>query len=250
MSYKHPPLDVLHMADVVEDTTAVANLMGRFTFLNCYKLHERQFKDWSSNEPTLTLNNGKYVGYEAVKGFMVDYNNEQTKWANEVMRQLHPEELGGKSDEEIWAVGSNTVLNFTTPLIEVAFDGQTAKGMWYVYGATTEVYSKGPKAAWNFGRCAVDFIKEDGQWKIWHYNVYPDFTAPLPDYTFDDSRYEGRTFDGDGQPNEEHKNVVPEEGQPSGGRPMPYCAKSIPVFKPPLPGPYETWTPAEDLPIM
>ena len=78
--YKHPPLDLLHMADVVEDTTAIANIMGSFTFLNCYKLHERQFKDWSKNEPTLTLNGGKYVGYEAVKGFMVDYNKEQTKW--------------------------------------------------------------------------------------------------------------------------------------------------------------------------
>ena len=179
MSYKHPPLDVLRMADVVEDTTAIANLMGAYTFLTCYKQHERQFQSWSKNEPTITLNHGKYVGYEAVKGFFVDYNKEQTKWANEVMRKLYPEELGGKSDEELWAVGSNTVLNFTTPLIEVAFDGKTAKGMWYVYGATTEVYSKGPKAAWNFGRCAVDFIKEDGQWKIWHMIMFTDIACPV-----------------------------------------------------------------------
>ena len=76
-------------------------------------------------------------------------------------------------------MGSNTVLNFTTPLIEVAFDGQTAKGIWYVYGATTEVYSKGPKAAWNFGRCAVDFVKEDGQWKIWHMMMFTDIACPV-----------------------------------------------------------------------
>ena len=190
MAYKHPPMDILHMADVVEDTTAIANIMGSMTFLNCYKLHERQFKDWSKNEPTLTLNGGKYVGYEAVKGFMVDYNNEQTKWANQVMRELYPEELGGLSDEELWAVGSNTVLNMTTPLIEVAFDGQTAKGMWYVYGATTEVYSKGPKAAWNFGRCAVDFIKEDGQWKIWHMIMFTDIECPLGGNWGRDKMYE------------------------------------------------------------
>ena len=172
--YKHPPLDVLHMADVVEDTTKIANIMGAYTFLTCYRQFDRQFESWSKNEPTLTLNNGKYVGYEAVKGFFVDYNNEQTKWANEVMRGLYPEELGGKSDEEIWAVGSNTVLTMTSPIIEVAFDGQTAKGLWYVFGETTEVYSKGPKAAWNFGKCAVDFIKEDGQWKIWRVVEAPD----------------------------------------------------------------------------
>ncbi len=179
MSYKHPPLDVMHMADVVEDTTAIANIMGAYTFLTCYKQHQRQFESWSKNEPTITLNTGKYVGYEAVKGFFVDYNQEQTKWANEVMRKLYPEDLGGKSDEEIWAVGSNTVLTFTTPIIEVAFDGQTAKGLWYVYGTTTEVYSKGPKAAWNFGKCAVDFIKEDGVWKIWHMTMFTDIECPL-----------------------------------------------------------------------
>jgi hypothetical protein len=172
-------MDVLHMADVVEDTTAIANIMGAYTFLTCYKQHTRQFENWSKNEPTITLNEGKYVGYEAVKGFFVDYNNEQTRWANETMRKLYPEELGGKSDEEIWAVGSNTVLNFTTPLIEVAFDGKTAKGMWYVYGSTTEVYSIGPKAAWNFGRCAVDFIKEDGVWKIWHMTMFTDIQCPV-----------------------------------------------------------------------
>ena len=122
--YKHPPLDLLHMADVVEDTTAIANIMGAFTFLNCYKQHKRQFENWSHNEPTLTLNGGKYVGYEAVKEFFVDYNEAQTRWANETMRKLFPEELGGKSDEEIWAVGSNTVLTMTTPIIEVAFDGR------------------------------------------------------------------------------------------------------------------------------
>ena len=125
------------------------------------------------------MNNGKYVGYEAVKEFFVDYNEAQTRWANETMRKLFPEELGGKSDEEIWAVGSNTVLTMTTPIIEVAFDGQTAKGMWYVFGETTEVYSKGPKAAWNFGKCAVDFIKEDGAWKIWHMIMFTDIACPL-----------------------------------------------------------------------
>ena len=228
MAYKHPPMDILHMADVVEDTTAIANIMGSFTFLNCYKLHERQFQDWSKNEPTLTLNGGKYVGYEAVKGFMVDYNNEQTKWANQVMRGLYPEELGGLSDEELWAVGSNTVLNMTTPLIEVAFDGQTAKGMWYVYGATTEVYSKGPKAAWNFGRCAVDFIKEDGVWKIWHMIMYTDIECPLGGNWGRDKMYEheGVAIPEPTVKNEFYKGMSPE---------------FISLVAPDLPEPYDTF---------
>lgn len=226
--YKHPPLDLLHMADVVEDTTAIANIMGAFTFLNCYKQHKRQFENWSHNEPTLTLNGGKYVGYEAVKEFFVDYNEAQTRWANETMRKLFPEELGGKSDEEIWAVGSNTVLTMTTPIIEVAFDGQTAKGMWYVFGETTEVYSKGPKAAWNFGKCAVDFIKEDGEWKIWHFFVGTDFSFSAG------TKYEERQM-----------GPAPERPKQYGVMRIPglYTSRYNWSQYPHWPVPYETWTP-------
>ena len=226
--YKHPTLDLLHMADVVEDTTAIANIMGAFTFLNCYKQHKRQFENWSHNEPTITLNDGKYVGYEAVKAFFVDYHEAQTRWANETMRKLFPEELGGKSDEEIWAVGSNTVLNFTTPLIEVAFDGQTAKGMWYVYGSTTEVYSTGPKAAWNFGRCAVDFVKEDGVWKIWHMTMFTDIQCPVGGNWGKDKMYP-------------HEGVEIPEPTVKEHYYTGYGEDFLSLVEPPLPEPYDTF---------
>ncbi len=226
--YKHPPLDLLHMADVVEDTTAIANIMGAFTFLNCYKQHKRQFENWSHNEPTITLNDGKYVGYEAVKAFFVDYHEAQTRWADETMRKLFPEELGGKSDEEIWAVGSNTVLNFTTPLIEVAFDGQTAKGMWYVYGSTTEVYSTGPKAAWNFGRCAVDFVKEDGVWKIWHMTMFTDIQCPVGGNWGKDKMYP-------------HEGVEIPEPTVKEHYYTGYGEDFLSLVEPPLPEPYDTF---------
>ena len=226
--YKHPPLDLLHMADVVEDTTAIANIMGAFTFLNCYKQHKRQFENWSHNEPTITLNDGKYVGYEAVKAFFVDYHEAQTRWANETMRKLFPEELGDKSDEEIWAVGSNTVLNFTTPLIKLAFDGQTAKGMWYVYGSTTEVYSTGPKAAWNFGRCAVDFVKEDGVWKIWHMTMFTDIQCPVGGNWGKDKMYP-------------HEGVEIPEPTVKEHYYTGYGEDFLSLVEPPLPEPYDTF---------
>ena len=180
MAYKHPPLSVLQKADAVEDARAIENVMGSYTFLNCYKRFTTIFEDyWTTNDPVLTLNDRRYTGAEAVKAYVLDYGNAQTEWANNVMRSLYPEELAGRTDEEIWGVGSNTVLTFTTPLVEVALDGQTAKGLWYVMGETTEVYSDGPKAAWNFGRCAVDFVKEAGRWKIWHMWMCTDFETPV-----------------------------------------------------------------------
>ena len=48
-----------------------------------------------------------------------------------------------------------------TPIIEVAKDGQTARGLWLFFG-----YYGG---SWGAGQFAMDFIKEDGEWKIWKY---------------------------------------------------------------------------------
>lgn len=33
MSYQHPEMDILHMADMVEDIHSVTNLMGKCTYL-------------------------------------------------------------------------------------------------------------------------------------------------------------------------------------------------------------------------
>ena len=229
MSYQHPKMDALHMADMVEDIHAVSNLMGNYTFLTRLRQFDRQFKTWSTNSPTLTLNQGKYIGYEAVKGFFLDYNNAQTRWAGQIMRSLYPDSLAGKSDEALWAAGPKTVLTFTTPVIEVAFDGKTAKGLWYVFGETTEVYSSGPKAAWYFGRCGVDFIKEDGCWKFWHMTLFTDIQAPVGQNWGSSAMYA-------------HEGITP----PVPTIPEPfyqgYCADYVSTINPPFPEPYDTFS--------
>lgn len=231
MAYQHPPLSPMKLADIVEDTYAVSNIMGRHTFLTCYKRQQDEFETYwckKAENPSITLNDRKYVGYDAVKAYFVDYNNEQTRWANEVMRKLYPEELGGKSDEEIWAVGSNTVLSMTTPLIEIAYDGMSAKGLWYIVGETTEVYAEGPKAGWYFGRCAVDFVKEDGQWKIWHMLLCTDFETPL-----------GGNWARD--PMHSHEGVPLPEPTETGVYYRSYTPDYVSAVYPPLPEPYDTF---------
>jgi hypothetical protein len=50
-----------------------------------------------------------------------------------------------------------------TPIVEVAGDCKTAKGLWLLFA-----YYGG---AWAAGQFAMDFIKEDGKWKVWKYNT-------------------------------------------------------------------------------
>jgi hypothetical protein len=70
--------------------------------------------------------------------------------------------------------GSEYVMHTQeTPVIEVAGDGKTAKGLWYSIGQSVRgtVDSSGKTSVgtgWMWEKYGVDFIKEDGKWKIWH----------------------------------------------------------------------------------
>ena len=94
--------------------------------------------------------------------------------------------------------GKLLIHNSTTPLIEVAGDGQTAKGVWTVTGvesglASPENAEKVPDgffepglvngqkvwAHWVFVRYHVDFKLQDGEWKIWHLRVVEITRAPF-----------------------------------------------------------------------
>lgn len=86
----------------------------------------------------------------------------------------------------------------TTPIIEVAGDGETAKGTWIVAGIESglsdpEVAKKAPAsffepglvdgkkvwAHWVQVRYYLDFLKQDGEWKIWHLRVSEISRAPF-----------------------------------------------------------------------
>lgn len=92
------------------------------------------------------------------------------------------------------------VLHYvTSPVIEVAQDGQTAKGMWMMTGlesgltspeatagAPDFMYEKNVtvdgKKVWMhtvFAKYGVDFIKQDGVWKIWHFRCIEVARAPF-----------------------------------------------------------------------
>lgn len=69
--------------------------------------------------------------------------------------------------------------DLTTPVIQVAKDGKTAKGLWFSPGHETLRDENGKLVAhWCWGKFAADFIKEDGEWKIWHYHWFDVFRTP------------------------------------------------------------------------
>ncbi len=74
--------------------------------------------------------------------------------------------------------GNFSFRTLTTPIIEIAGDGKTAKAFWYTIGWTSGMHDGKGEAGWSFERYGIDFVKEDGDWKIWHFHVYNDFDTP------------------------------------------------------------------------
>jgi hypothetical protein len=121
-------------------------------------------------------NFGEWVGLKSIKNYYkTESQDEQQKKLAEI-RKWHPDI---PDDIKYAQAGYMGIHMLTTPIIEVAGDRQTAKGMWYTPGYMTFFDSKTGKwdTLWMFEKYAIDFIREDGKWKIWHFGVFMDFSC-------------------------------------------------------------------------
>ena len=187
-----------------EDQRTIKNLMGKYANIVLLNREQEVFSCfWSENEPTLAFNDGVYRGAAAVKAYY-DACRERNALVASLLQKRFPERLGGMSEEELYGIGPFKVMPMYCPIIEVAGDGKTAKGLWYCQGAKNDVETCGPRAHWTLGWFAVDFVKEADGWKIWHMQyvndvdctcgqswgkeptVYPDLPefAPLAEFAY------------------------------------------------------------------
>lgn len=67
--------------------------------------------------------------------------------------------------------GAFTMHLAVGPIIEIAKDGKTAKSIWFSPGCAGE-------PMWVWGVYMIDYVKEDGEWKLWHVNFNPLFRTP------------------------------------------------------------------------
>jgi hypothetical protein len=85
--------------------------------------------------------------------------------------------------------GKLILHSITTPVIEVAADCKTAKGIFILLGFECGATEKGiiPKTFvqdkpsedgrdiwehWAFAKYGIDYIVEEGEWRIWHFHAY------------------------------------------------------------------------------
>jgi len=195
-----------HEIERTQAVTEIQNLMGRY---ECYQVHGHSLKVlelFAQKVPDvcLTTPGGTYVGMEHIK----------TVWTKILVEE---------------PVGTMVEHHLTTPMVEVAKDGKTAKGVWYTPGHET-LPALDPHAYWAWGKYAVDFIKEDGKWKIWHMTGYVTFRT-----RFDRSWVETAEPD----PLMPRDTMYPPDRRDAVD--TYYNPKAIRLMIPAPPDPYETW---------
>lgn len=123
------------------------------------------------------------------------------------------------------------------PMIEVAADHRTARGIWIAPGHETSSFTKQGEleAFWCWMKYDCDFILEKGRWRIWHMRtpgmIMTPFDTPWTKATFKTGE--------DGPP-------MPEEyypDEPPVGQNWEYSPDMIyPLNDPEPPVPYRTWS--------
>jgi hypothetical protein len=188
----------------------IQNLMGRYTVNHAPATIHRAIHFFALELPDVSAeigDRGVYVGEAGIR---------------ELFEDRFPMEPAG-----------NLLIHYlATPMIEVAADGETARGVWRSPGVEAVRPADGgkPVPLWSFGAYAVDFVYLDGRWKIRHLHWFRTIKSSHADGWVDDL---SMAFSG---PLVESPNVEP------GTYHNPYTPESVQEPIPPCPPPYETYS--------
>jgi SnoaL-like domain len=165
----------------VDDYQEIQNVMGLHEYYHAAGRHDEEMDAiWAQKTPGIAMEeaflNGRYVGLAAVRGYYVDFFNVFFETMQREVLEIFPQ-LKGET-EVSRPFGVQILHTLTTPVIEVADDGRTAKGIWLSPGYIAAPQGGRLQAFWHWDRYAIDFAKEDGKWKIWHFWVGKDFSTP------------------------------------------------------------------------
>ncbi|KAL3447699.1 hypothetical protein BJX65DRAFT_307760 [Aspergillus insuetus] len=195
----------------VKDERNIHQLMGRHTVNHLAKNMPKTLSFFALDEPDVSVevgDRGLYRGRAALE-------------------TLFQDQFGSA------ALKGNLLFPFlTTGMVEVAGDGKTAKGTWRSPSVQAVIPKEGqgePEPIWLFGSYAVDFIKKNNEWKIWHFHWFRTIKCNHEKGWIKDQSWQnaGPLADSpDLEPTTYHN---------------PYTPESVQDSVPPCPRPYETY---------
>lgn len=237
-------LDILLLeAQRVKDRADIENLFGTYQYYRSVIRDEKIMELFSKKLPDVRIDwgHGLLEGYEELKKYYVGRPRSK---------------------------GKMIVHSIMNPIIEVAEDGQSAKGFWISAGHEScpyyekpdvvkdrdwmAAYVKGPDqngfykyVHWVWNKYGVDFVKEEDGWKIWHIREVELMRAPYDEDWIDFSisrqvteRLAGLSIPWDGL---ESSPLMPKSTRESDSY-TGYHVDRSPVEEPRRPEPYKTFS--------
>ncbi|MBP3042411.1 nuclear transport factor 2 family protein [Arthrobacter sp. zg-ZUI227] len=156
--------EVVRRLERLEAVHEIENLMGRYAFYHsAYRddLIPPLFAD--REDLVVEMPFGTFTGRDAAR----------RAWAPPPMK-APTRDLAGEYAEHL----------LTTPVVEVARDGRTARAAWISPGAEAHhlgwVEGNPLRGLWYWGRYSADFVREDDAWRLWHFRLSATF---ITDYS-------------------------------------------------------------------
>ena len=193
------------------------NIMSRYEYYHVVGMNKEIVAMFSAREDVKLeiANLGIYDGQAGIRKFLLGANMQHDDPHREGNMFLH---------------------TLTTPCIEVADDLMTAQGVWISPGAES---APNTEDEWCWVKYGVDFINEDGRWKIWHFHMYRIFKNVYSRSWSDCVHPEVLEITSDGQ----RMMRMPEEIRPN--RPSSnnwvYSKQAVCELDPAPPLPYAAW---------
>lgn len=254
----------------------VQNVMSKHSYYHAAGMHLEELEEiWvdeeGPNAATASFSSPNWImqGYSTVKENYGQANQDNKVKELEAVSKLYPEV---ENIPENLGAGHEYAMHLnTTPIIEIAGDGQTAKGIWYSPGIGLSAQINGTSVntggTFFWEKYGADFVKEDGEWKMWHCQMYYDWTPRFPDSMTSNlaggqgamneqkPQEGGAAPEGKGGPGEEGQK--PQDGMEAGTQmtgdtaegmkdnPVkyePYSVTRVPTIAPQFPEPYYTFS--------
>lgn len=186
---KRPFYSVDERMQRVWDVEEIKDLMCRRAFYFANDMRREELVDLWVHEPkhmkkaSFGSNWGWYVGMNEISNYYVVQHNEKRK---KELAGYCAANSGVENNNLNLGYGSYIARPMSTPMVILADDGQTAKGMWYSLGQESLASGAGEASCrWYNDRLAADFVKEDGEWKIWHLVISNDVSVLAGENTDD-----------------------------------------------------------------
>lgn len=155
----------------VRDVYEIQNVMSLHEYYHSSFRHDEEINTIWAKAPDVSfeeaLFNARFVGLDSIRKYYRDWMLSMFNNLPKLKDDLEP------------GSGVTYMHTLTTPVIEIAEDGETGKGVWFSPGhLTAPSKDDKPQAHWHWDKYGIDFLKENGKWKIWHFFVGRVFSSP------------------------------------------------------------------------